>query len=118
MYTVYHYPSCSTCKRAIKWLKESGVEFQLKHIVEETPSEENLKTYIETSGLGLKKFFNTSGKVYREKKIKDQLPGMTIEEGVKLLAANGMLIKRPIIASEDTVLVGFKEAVWEEALKF
>lgn len=118
MYIVYHYPSCSTCKKAIKWLKETGVDFELKHMVEETPSADTLKTYIKTSGLELKKFFNTSGKVYRENNIKEKLPAMSIDQGVELLADNGMLIKRPIIANEATVLVGFKEEVWKEALTF
>ena len=111
------YPKCSTCKKAEKWLKENGVEYEVRHIAEENPSFEELKEWHEKSGLPLKKFFNTSGVLYREMKLKDKLAEMSEEEQIKLLATDGMLVKRPIVVKGDTVLVGFKEDQWEESLK-
>lgn len=110
------YPKCSTCKKAEKWLKEHDVEYTLRHIAEENPTVEELKEWHKKSGLPLKRFFNTSGMLYRENNIKDKLPNMTEEEQYELLATNGMLVKRPILVGEDFVLVGFKEKEYEEKL--
>jgi arsenate reductase len=110
------YPKCTTCQKAKKWLVEHQVEFAERHIAEANPSYEELKEWHAKSGLPLKKFFNTSGLLYKELKLKDQLPNMSEEEQLKLLATNGMLVKRPIVVREDTVLVGFKEAEWAEKL--
>ena len=108
------YPKCSTCQKARKWLQEHNIEFTERHIEEENPSFEELQAWYKKSGLPLKKFFNTSGMIYKEMQLKDKLPAMSEEEQIKLLATNGMLVKRPIVVSEDKVLVGFKEAQWEE----
>lgn len=108
------YPKCSTCQKARKWLQEHNIEFTECHIAEENPSFEELQAWYKKSGLPLKKFFNTSGMIYKEMQLKDKLPAMSEEEQIKLLATNGMLVKRPIVVSEDKVLVGFKEAQWEE----
>lgn len=110
------YPKCSTCKKAIKWLKEHQVEFTDRHIVEDNPSVEELKEWHKKSGLPLKRFFNTSGQIYRGQGIKDRLPSMSEEEQYELLSTNGMLVKRPIIVGDDFVLVGFKEKEYEELL--
>ena len=108
------YPKCTTCKKAKAWLEASGVAFDDRHIVEQNPTAEELKTWWQMSGLPLKKFFNTSGLLYKELKLKDKLPEMSEEEMIDLLATNGMLVKRPLIIGEDFVLVGFKEAEWEK----
>lgn len=110
------YPKCSTCQKAKKWLLENQVEFEERHIVEENPSEEELKAWYEKSGLPLKRFFNTSGMKYKELKLKDKLPDMTEEEQFKLLASDGMLVKRPIIVGDTFALTGFKEKEWIEKL--
>lgn len=110
------YPKCSTCQKALKWLDEHKVSYEKRHIVENNPSAEELKDWHKKSGLPLKKFFNTSGMVYRDNKIKDKLPGMTEEEQYELLASNGMLVKRPMIIDNDQVLIGFKEKDYEEKL--
>lgn len=110
------YPKCSTCQKAKKWLDENKIEYTERHIVEANPSENELRTWYERSGLLLKKFFNTSGMLYKEMKLKDKLPEMSEEEQIKLLATNGMLVKRPLVVDEDKVLVGFKETEWEEKL--
>ena len=107
------YPPCSTCRKARAWLDEHGVEYTARHIKEENPSYEELKLWYERSGLPLKKFFNTSGLLYKELKLKDKLPEMSEEEQIELLSTNGMLVKRPLIIGEDFVLVGFKEAEWD-----
>lgn len=107
------YPKCSTCKRAKAWLTENGVAFDDRHIVEDNPTAEELKEWWEKSGLPLKKFFNTSGLVYKEQNLKERLPDMSEEEQLALLATNGMLVKRPLVIGEDFVLIGFKEAEWE-----
>ena len=107
------YPKCSTCKKAKAWLTENGVAFDDSHIVEDTPTAEELKAWWEKSGLPLKKFFNTSGLVYKERTLKERLPDMSEEEQLALLATNGMLVKRPLVIGEDFVLIGFKEAEWE-----
>lgn len=111
------YPKCSTCKKARKWLDENGVSYEERDIKEEHPSLEELAAWYEKSGLPLKRFFNTSGMQYRELKLKDKLPGMSEAEQLDLLATDGMLVKRPILVQDDTVLVGFKEAEWTEILK-
>ena len=107
------YPRCSTCKKAKAWLESNGVAFEDRHIVEQNPTTEELKAWWEKSGLPLKKFFNTSGMLYKEMQLKDKLPTMSEEEQIELLSTNGMLVKRPLIIGEDFVLVGFKEAEWE-----
>ena len=107
------YPKCSTCKRAKAWLTENGVAFDDRHIVEDNPTAEELKEWWEKSGLPLKKFFNTSGRVYKEQNLKERLPDMSEEEQLALLATNGMLVKRPLVIGGDFVLIGFKEAEWE-----
>lgn len=114
---VYEYPKCSTCRNAIKWLEENGINFERIHIVEAPPSEEVLKELIHKSELPIKKFFNTSGKKYRELGIKDMLPNSTEAELVKLLASDGMLIKRPIVTDGEHVTVGFKEELFEKTWK-
>ena len=107
------YPKCSTCKRAKAWLTENGVAFDDRHIAEDNPTAEEVKAWWEKSGLPLKKFFNTSGLVYKEQNLKERLPDMSEEEQLALLATNGMLVKRPLVIGEDFVLIGFKEAEWE-----
>lgn len=108
------YPKCSTCQKAKKWLEEHNIEYTERHIVENNPSYDELKSWYEKSGLPLKKFFNTSGMLYKEMQLKDKLLSMSEEEQLQLLATNGMLVKRPLVVCEDKVLVGFKEAEWEE----
>lgn len=110
------YPKCTTCKKAKKWLEEHWISFEDRHIKEENPTKEELQEWHATSGLPLKKFFNTSGMLYREQGLKDKLPSMSEEEQFDLLASDGMLVKRPIVVGEDFVLVGFKEKEWEEKL--
>lgn len=111
------YPKCSTCQKAKKWLDEHNMEYTDRHIVNENPTYDELKEWHKKSGLPLKKFFNTSGMLYREMQLKDKLSLMSEEEMLKLLATNGMLVKRPLIIDGKTVLVGFKEAQWTEKLK-
>ena len=110
------YPKCSTCQKAKKWLDENKIVYTERHIVEANPSAEELKMWYKRSGLPLKKFFNTSGRLYKEMKLKDKLSEMSEEEQIKLLATNGMLVKRPLVVDEDKVLVGFKETEWKEKL--
>ncbi len=111
------YPKCSTCKKAKKWLDEHGVEYADRHIVEENPTAEELAAWQELSGLPVRRFFNTSGMKYRELGVKAKFDaGMTDAEARALLASDGMLVKRPLVITESTVLIGFKEAAWEEAL--
>jgi len=111
------YPKCSTCKRAKSWLEEHQLPYEDRHIVENNPSYEELKEWYEKSGLPLKKFFNTSGILYKEMQLKDKLPDMSEEEQLKLLASNGMLVKRPLVVDGATVLTGFREAEWEAKLR-
>lgn len=111
------YPKCSTCKKAKKWLEDNSVEFTDRHIKEENPAAEELSEWHKKSGLPLKKFFNTSGVLYKELKLKDKLPEMSEQEQLELLATDGMLVKRPLIIGDDFVLVGFKEAEWEKLKK-
>ena len=108
------YPPCSTCQKAKKWLDEAGIAYTDRHIKENNPSYEELKAWYETSGLPLKRFFNTSGLLYKSLNLKDKLPAMSEEEQLRLLATDGMLVKRPIVVKGDIVLTGFKAAEWEQ----
>lgn len=110
------YPKCTTCKKAQNWLDSKGIEYSLRNIKEENPTYEELKEWYGKSGLPLKKFFNTSGMLYRSMNLKDKLDDMTDEEKLRILAGDGMLVKRPIIVTDDKVLVGFKEPEWEKLL--
>lgn len=114
---VLAYRKCSTCLKALKWLEDNKVQFEERPIVEQNPTYEELKEWHQKSGLPLKKFFNTSGLLYKELQLKERIPQMTEEEQLKLLATNGMLVKRPLVVGEDFVLTGFKEQEWEEKLK-
>ena len=110
------YPPCTTCKKAKAWLDERGVAYEARNIKEENPTAEELKAWHEKSGLPLKKFFITSGLAYKALGLKDRLPTMSEEEQYQLLASDGMLVKRPLVVGEDFVLVGFREAQWQEQL--
>lgn len=110
------YPKCTTCQRAKKFLDERGVSYAQRHIKEENPAVEELRTWWKASGLPLKKFFNTSGMLYRELELKDRLPTMSEEEQLELLASNGMLVKRPILVGNGFVRIGFRQGEWEEKL--
>lgn len=113
MKTVFlQYPACSTCQKAKKWLTENKIEFTNRLIVEQNPTVEELKKWIPLSRLPIKKFFNTSGLVYKELKLSEKLPSMSEEEQINLLATNGKLIKRPLIVTDSLVLVGFKPEEW------
>ncbi|MFR9165815.1 MAG: arsenate reductase family protein [Dysgonomonas sp.] len=111
------YPKCGTCRKASKWLKENGVEAASRDITEENPTEEELTQWIRISGLPVKKFFNTSGNLYKEQNLKEKVNSASDKELIKILASNGMLVKRPIIATDAFVLVGFNESEWNERLK-
>lgn len=111
-----HYPKCSACQKAKKWLDEHNISYTERHIVEENPTYEELKQWYENGDLPLKKFFNTSGMLYKEQKLKDKLPTMSEDEQLKLLATNGMLVKRPLVVDDNMVLTGFKETEWTEKL--
>ena len=117
MLLLLEYPKCSTCRKAKKWLDDRGISYEDRHIAEQNPNVQELKEWRERSGLPLKKFFNTSGMLYRELGLKDRLPGMNEEEQYNLLASDGMLVKRPMAIGEDFVLVGFKEAEWESKVR-
>lgn len=112
-----YYNKCSTCQKAKKWLEGKGVSFEERAIKEENPTKEELKEWHTRSGLPLKRFFNTSGNVYKSLGLKDKLKDMTEEEQYELLATDGMLVKRPLLIADDFVLVGFKEQEWEEKIK-
>jgi len=111
------YPKCGTCQKAAKWLKENNIEVESRHIVENVPTEEELNEWLKKSELPVNKFFNTSGKVYKEKNIKEKVKTESTSGLIKLLASSGMLIKRPIIVTDDFVLVGFNEEEWTKRLK-
>ena len=111
------YAKCTTCQKAKKWLDANEIEYTERPIKEQNPTVEELKAWHQRSGLPLKKFFNTSGLLYKDMKLKDRLPGMSEEEQYALLATDGMLVKRPILVGDDFVLVGFKETEWEEKLE-
>ena len=108
-----HYPKCSTCRKAMSWLDDRNVEFDQRHIVEDNPTIDELRLWHKMSDLPLKRFFNTSGMLYRDMGLKDKLADMSEDEMYELLASNGMLVKRPLLVLDDTVLVGFKEKEWE-----
>lgn len=110
------YPKCTTCQKAQKWLDENGFEYEIRNIKEEKPSYDELSLWYKESGLPLKKFFNTSGLLYKELGLKDKLPEMSEEEQLRLLATDGMLVKRPLLIGSDCVLTGFKENDWKKAL--
>ena len=114
--TVLCYKKCSTCQRALKWLDEKGIDYEERPIREERPTAEELKEWYQQSGLPLKRFFNTSGSLYKELNLKERLPGMSEDEQLTLLATDGMLVKRPLVVGDGVVLTGFKEAEWEEKL--
>ena len=111
------YRKCSTCMKALKWLEENHITFEERPIKEQNPTYEELKEWYQMSGLPLKKFFNTSGLLYKEMQLKDKLPQMSEEEQLQLLATDGMLVKRPMVVGDGFVLTGFKECEWEEKLK-
>ena len=111
------YPKCGTCRKAQKWLDENGIGYDYRDIKLENPSAQELEGWISASGLPARKFLNTSGMLYKDIHLKDKLPGMSDEEMITLLATDGMLVKRPLAILGDNVLVGFKEAEWEAALK-
>lgn len=110
------YPKCTTCQKAIKWLEANGIDYTYRPIKEENPSYEELAAWYKQSGLPLKRFFNTSGLQYKALGLKDKLPTMSEEEQLRLLATDGMLVKRPLVIRDDLVLTGFKEAEWEQLL--
>ena len=107
------YPKCSTCQKAKKWLNDNNIKFEDRNIVEQTPTVEELTKWIENSGYEIKKFFNTSGLKYKELNLKEKLPNMSDNEKIKLLASDGMLVKRPMLINDEEVLLGFKEKEWE-----
>ena len=115
-YLFIQYPKCSTCQKAKQWLEDHGVSYTARHIVEENPTEQELSQWIARSRLPIKRFFNTSGLKYKALELKDKLPLMSEEEMVALLATDGMLVKRPLLIGEDTILVGFKPQEWESIL--
>ena len=112
-----NYPKCSTCQKAKKWLEENNIEFDSRHIVENNPTKDELKTWIALSKEPIKKFFNTSGILYREMNLKEKVAEGNEEELLDILSSNGMLVKRPLVITEDTVLIGFKEPKWTEYFK-
>ena len=114
--TVLCYKKCSTCQKALKWLDANGIKYEERPIKEEHPSQEELREWYKKSGLPLKKFFNTSGMLYREMQLKDKLPDMTEEEQYELLSSDGMLVKRPVLVTDTAVLTGFREKEWEKLL--
>ncbi len=116
MITFICYPKCTTCKKAQAWLEDNGIEYTLRHIKEENPTADELKEWQAKSGLPIRKFFNTSGLLYKSMELKTKLPTMSEDEMISLLSTDGMLVKRPLLITEDTVLVGFKETQWAEAL--
>ena len=117
MITVYCYDKCSTCQKALKWLDERGVEYEKLDIKTQHPNEKVLRKLHKASGLPLRRFFNTSGMLYREMKLSEKLPTMSDDEQFSLLATDGMLVKRPLLVSNKAVIPGFKEAAWLEAVE-
>ena len=116
MIKIYSYPRCTTCQRALKWLDGKSAEYECINIKEDNPDKETLRSLWQKSGLDLKKFFNTSGILYREKGLSQKLPEMSDEEKLDLLSSDGMLVKRPILITKNSVCVGFKEGEWEKSL--
>lgn len=115
-YLFVNYPKCSTCVKARKWLEENGIEFESRHIVENNPTKEELKAWLELSGQPVKKFFNTSGILYREMNLKEKVAENNEDELLEILSTNGMLVKRPLLIGADKVLIGFKEKEWAEKI--
>ncbi|MDE6500617.1 MAG: arsenate reductase family protein [Ruminococcus sp.] len=111
------YPKCTTCKKAQKWLDDNGFEYELRNIKENNPTYEELKEWYNKSGLPLKKFFNTSGLLYKSMNLKDKLSEMDEDEQLRLLATDGMLVKRPIVVTDNSIFVGFREKEWEDILR-
>lgn len=111
-----YYPKCSTCLKAKKWLDDNNIKYEERHIVEDNPKYDEFKKWYQRSGLPLKKFFNTSGLVYKNNNIKDKLLTMSEEEQLRLLASDGMLVKRPLLISDEFVLVGFKDDEWKNRI--
>ncbi len=116
MVKVYCYSKCTTCKKALKWLDDNGYKYELIDIKEKNPDEKTLRKYHKISGLPLKKFFNTSGQIYRDMELAKKLPDMSEDEMFKLLSSDGMIVKRPLLVTEKSVLTGFKEEDWKKAL--
>ncbi len=116
-YLFLNYPKCSTCVKAKKWLEENNIDFESRHIVENNHTKEELKEYLKKSGQPIKKFFNTSGILYREMKLKDKVAEGNEDELLEILSTNGMLVKRPLLISDENVLIGFKENEWEKIKK-
>ena len=116
MIKVYCYERCSTCKKALKWLDENKIEYEVINIKADHPDAETIRAYYKMSGLPLKRFFNTSGMIYREMELSKKLPEMSEDEQIQLLASDGMLVKRPLVVGDQYVLTGFKTAEWEEKL--
>ena len=110
------YPKCTTCQKALRWLDDNKIKYEIRDIKEDNPTFEELSSWYKMSGLPLKKFFNTSGLLYKSMELKDRLPTMSDEEQLKLLATDGMLVKRPLVIGEGFILVGFKESEWSEKL--
>ena len=110
------YPKCTTCQKAKKWLDDNKIEYEIRYIKEDNPTFDELTEWYKMSGIPLKKFYNTSGLLYTSMELKDKLPTMSEEDRLKLLATDGMLVKRPLVIGKDFVLIGFKESEWEEKL--
>lgn len=110
------YPKCSTCKKAKKWLDDHNIKYEDRHIIDNNPTFDELKEWYHKSNLDIKRFFNTSGMLYKEMNLKDKLPNMNEDEMLEILSTNGMLVKRPLIISNDVILTGFKEKEWEDNL--
>ena len=111
------YPKCTTCQKAKKWLDDNGIDYVDRHIKEDNPTYEELETWVAESGVELRKFFNTSGLLYKSMNLKEKLPAMSDEEKLKLLASDGMLVKRPLVVTDNSVIIGFRESEWELKLK-
>lgn len=116
MYLFIEYPKCSTCKRAKKFLDDNNISYQDRNIVTDNPSKEEIEKFLKISGKDIKSFFNTSGNLYKQLNLKDKLQSMSLDEKISLLSTDGMLVKRPILVSDDFVLTGFKEQVWKDVL--
>ena len=116
MYLFIEYPKCSTCRCAKKFLDDNNISYQDRNIVTDNPSKEEIENFLKISGKDIKSFFNTSGNLYKKLNLKDKLPNMTLDEKISLLSTDGMLVKRPILVSDDFVLTGFKEQVWKDVL--
>lgn len=116
-YLFLEYPKCTTCQKAKKWLNDNQIEYEDRHIVENNPTEEELQVWIKRSGLPIKRFFNTSGLMYKDLNLKEELPKMSEAEQIKLLSTHGMLVKRPLLISKDLILIGFKDNEWKQIIE-